>query len=94
VSLTKVVVRSLPLNLTVEERRKPVPFTVIVNCGLPTNCLGGKRRLIAGKGLDAVTTRLTVFETELSGFATVIGYEPGLISAELDIEIANLPPLT
>src|SRR6266404_29508 len=51
VALTKVVVRVLPFQRTVEPLRKLAPFTVRVNASPPANALPGDRLLRVGAGL-------------------------------------------
>src|SRR6266850_1178224 len=51
VALTKVVVRVVPFQRTVEPLRKLAPFTVKVNASPPANALPGDRLLRVGAGL-------------------------------------------
>ncbi len=55
VALTVVVVRALPLKLTVEPLTKFVPFTVKVNPAPPAMALVGEMLLIVGAGVWTVS---------------------------------------
>ena len=65
VPLAKVVASGAPFNDTTAPVRKPVPFTVNVNAGLPAIALDGDMLLITGVGAaivkdSALETRLPV----------------------------------
>ena len=53
VAETKVVVRAVPLKLTLEPAMNPVPFTVRVKAGSPAVAELGLRLLMVGAGLGA-----------------------------------------
>src|ERR1700691_2790792 len=58
--LTKVVASAVPLKSTVEVERKPVPFTVKVNCGPPgETALGTSGWLRNGTGLPVAVVGST-----------------------------------
>lgn len=81
-ALTKVVVRAVPLKLTVELETNPVPLTVRVNDAPPTAALMGEIEVIAGPGL--FTVKLTAFEVPPpgDGFVTVTLKVPPVAMSE------------
>jgi hypothetical protein len=66
VSLTKVVIRSLPFHRTTEAETNPVPFTVKVKPDPPTMALPGEMELIEGAGLP-VTVNVNAFDVPPPG---------------------------
>lgn len=87
----KVVSRVLPLKITLEVRRKPVPFTLKVSWLLPAGTLVGAIANTEGIGFEAVTTRSAVFDTEPSGLTIEIGMKPGVCSSEPGTAVVSLP---
>ena len=71
VAFTKVVARSLPLNLTVAPSTKPRPLTVSVKPLSPAVTLAGESPLMAG-----LTVKLTAADVPPRGFMTAIGSDP------------------
>jgi hypothetical protein len=73
VALTKVVVRTFPLKLTVDVLMKFVPFTVRVNAALFANALVGEMVVMVGAGFGAETTKVTAVDVPPpgDGFVTV-----------------------
>ena len=64
----------MPLKLTDDVARKPVPFTVSVNCGDPAVTLVGDREVITGAGLElAVPLWLTVKVSQPATIVSVRG---------------------
>jgi hypothetical protein len=78
VLLTKVVVRVVPLKLTVEVLKKPVPLIVRVCAAAPTATELGEREVIAGTGFP--TAKFTGLDAPPpgAGFVTVTAYVPAV----------------
>lgn len=73
VLLTKLVVRSRPLNLTTELPAKFVPFTVNVKVASPTNLVLGLMLLNVGTGLLTDNVRAVDVPPLGAGLNTVMG---------------------
>jgi hypothetical protein len=65
VALTKVVVRAVPFQFTVDAAANPVPLTVSVNALAPAVALLGLSELITGAGLPM--EKLTALESPPPG---------------------------
>jgi predicted lysophospholipase L1 biosynthesis ABC-type transport system permease subunit len=70
---TNVVVRAVPLKFTTAPLAKPAPLTVSVKLVFALAVVG----LIEVIDTEPFTVIETAFDTEPSGFSTVIAYDPG-----------------
>src|SRR5947208_7800416 len=91
VALTKVVARSMPLNMTVAPETKPVPSTVSVKAGPPARALLGVSVVMAGAG-PTVKTRVPLMSR--SGVRTVIPTEVGVVTSSAGMAAVSRVTLT
>src|SRR6267143_2550975 len=94
VALTKVVVRVLPFQRTVEPLRKLAPFTVKVNASPPANALPGASPLSVGAGLLIENARATEVPPAGGGVTTVTGAVPAAAMSAAVIAAVSWVALT
>src|SRR6267143_5645078 len=94
VALTKVVVRVLPFQRTVEPLRKLAPFTVRVNASPPANALPGASPLSVGAGLLIENARATEVPPAGGGVTTVTGAVPAAAMSAAVIAAVSWVALT
>src|SRR5258708_7171592 len=94
VALTKVVVRVVPFQRTVEPLTELAPFTVKVNTGPPANALPGASPLSVGAGLLIENARATEVPPAGGGVTTVTGAVPAAAMSAAVIAAVSWVALT